>query len=199
MRPARTIALLAALLLAPAALAGEDGLTVGARAGLGFAFGKIDGSTTFGISDAVPGAFPFWVELGYRFDRHWSLVGFFQYGPATTDACPGGFDCSASDQRIGLTAIYRFEPSSFTPWMGIGTGYEWLNVDRGVPVNAGGLELSLQAGGDFRVSPGFGLGPYLCFSVGQFSDVAAGGLRPSAIDKTTHGWVQIGVKATFDL
>lgn len=197
MRPTRAVPLFAALLLAPVARAGEDGLTVGLRAGLGFAFGKIDGSTASSISDYIPGAFPLWLELGYRFDRHWSLVGFFQYGPATTDACPG-MDCHASDQRLGVTAVYRFDPSSFTPWMGLGTGYEWLSVDRGVPVHAGGLELSLQAGGDFRVSSGFGLGPYLCFSVGQFSDVTTGGNPQSLTDKTTHGWVQVGVKGTFD-
>lgn len=196
MRPARAIPLLAALLLAPAARAGEDGLTVGFRAGLGFAFGKIDGRTSFTINDAIPGAFPFWLEMGYRFNRHWSLVGFFQYGPATTDACPAEA-CHASDQRLGVTAVYRFDESSFTPWMGLGTGYEWLNVDWGAPVHAGGLELSLQAGGDFRVTSGLGLGPYLCFSVGQFSEVTAGTPQTVA-DKTTHGWVQVGVKGTFD-
>ena len=79
--------------------------------------------------------------------------------------------------------------------MGIGTGYEWLNVYRGASLRAGGLELNLQTGGDFRVSPGFGLGPYLCFSVSRFTDVT-----PQAVaEKTTHGWVQVGVKGTFDL
>ncbi|HEU4382339.1 MAG TPA: outer membrane beta-barrel protein [Anaeromyxobacteraceae bacterium] len=197
MRPAGPIAALAALLLAPLARAGEDGITAGVRAGLGFAFGKVDGRTASSISDSVPGDFPLWLELGYRFDRHWSLVGFFQYGPATTDACPG-VDCRASDQRLGVTAVYRFDPSLFTPWMGLGAGYEWLYVELGAPVRAGGLELSLQAGGDFQVGSGIGLGPYLCFSVGQFSDVTAGGSPQSLTDKTTHGWVQVGVKGTFD-
>ena len=192
MRTAAATLLLAALLAAPARA--EDGLTVGARAGLGFAFGKVDGGTASSINDFIPGSFPLWLELGYRFDRHWSLVGFFQYGPATTDACPAN-DCNASDQRLGATAIYRFDPGSFTPWMGFGTGYEWLNVGRGAPIRAGGLELSLQAGGDFRVSSAVGVGPYLCFSVGQFTEVTP---QP-VVDKTTHGWVLVGVKATFDL
>ena len=171
---------------------------MGVRASLGFPFGKVDGGTTFTIGDAVPGDFPFWLELGYRFDRHWSLVGFFQYGPATIDDCPAGYDCRASDQRLGATAIYRFDPGTFTPWLGIGTGYEWLNVDRGAPVRAGGLELSLQAGGDFHLSPEVGFGPYLCFSVGQFSTVTVGGIPQTGVDKTSHGWVQVGVKGTFD-
>ncbi len=197
MRLLRAAPLLAALLLAPAARAGDDGLTVGVRAALGFPFGKIDGRTTFTVGDAVPGDFPFWLELGYRFDRHWSLVGFFQYAPATTDGCPAGYHCRASDQRFGAIGIYRFDPSTFTPWMGIGTGYEWFNVDRGAPVHAGGLELSLQVGGDFRPAPGIGLGPYVCFSVGQFSSVTTGPVQQT-IDKTSHGWVQVGVKGTFD-
>ncbi len=198
MHAARSTLLTVALLAAVPARAGEDGLVLGARAGLGFAFGKIDGSTTFAINDAIPGMFPFWLEVGYRFDRHWSLSAFFQYGPATTDACPPGQDCGASSHRLGALAVYRFDPSSFTPWMGIGTGYEWLSVDRGAPVRAEGLELNLQAGGDFRVASGIGLGPYLCFSVGQFSAVTAGG-TPVAVDKTTHGWIQVGIKGTFDL
>lgn len=200
MRVPRAVPLAAALLLAPAARADGDGLTLGFRAGLGFAFGKIDGGTTTSISDAVPGAFPFWLELGYRFDQAWSLVGFFQYGPGTTDACqPPGYACRASFQRLGATAVYRFDPASFTPWMGLGVGYEWLNVDWRPAVRAGGLELSLQAGGDFRVTGGLGLGPYLCFSVSQFESVTVGGLSKTPLDKTTHGWVQVGLKATLDL
>lgn len=204
MHAARLTLLTAALLAAVPARAGEDGLTLGVRAGLGFAFGKIDGSTTVGIADVIPTVFPLWLEVGYRFDRHWSMNAFFQYGPATTDRCPPGYDCPASDQRLGATAIYRFDQSSFTPWMGIGAGYEWLNyeylnVDSQVQVKAGGLELNLQIGGDFHVTPGIGIGPYLCFSLSQFSGITVSGVPHEVIDKTAHGWIQIGVKGTFDL
>lgn len=198
MRAAAAILLAASLLAAGPARAGEDGLVVGARTALGFAFGKIDGKTTYTVADAIPGVFPFWLEIGYRFDVHWSLSAFFQYGPASVDACPAGFSCSASVQRLGANAIYRFDPGQFTPWMGFGTGYEWLNLDRGVAVAAGGLELNLQIGGDFRLASGIGLGPYLCFSVGQFTSVTGGGV-PQPVERTTHGWVQVGAKVTFDL
>ncbi len=188
-------ALLVAALMAAPARAEDSGLTMGARVGLGFSFGKVDGRTASTISDYVPSAFPLWLELGYRFDLHWSLTGFFQYALTTTADCPPGEQCTASDQRLGLTAIYRLDPASFRGWMGIGTGYEWFNLTRGAELHAGGLELNLQAGGDFQVSSTFRLGPYLCLSVSKFTQVT-----PQVdVDKTTHGWVQVGLKGAFDL
>ncbi len=216
MRKILGIAVFAILFTATPAHADQNqGLSLGLRLGLGFPIGKADGgATTTDISESVPMKIPIWFEAGYRFDKNWYLGAYFQWGPATTKNCPPGDTCSASDQRLGVNFHYRFDSGGFVPWVGAGFGYEWLNATQetsvfGAPVTIEAQEsgfefLSLQVGGDWTISPAFKLGPYLCFSIAQFTEVSAsvtgfGSASGSITDKAVHEWLQVGLKGTFDL
>lgn len=59
----------------------------------------------------------------------------------------------------------------------------------------------LMGGVDFRVSKVFGIGPFLDFSLGQYSSVGGSGGSSSTSadikDKALHQWLTLGGKFTF--
>jgi hypothetical protein len=66
--------------------------------------------------------------------------------------------------------------------------------------------INLHGGLDFNLSPGFGLGPFLSFSVGQYSSTSTScsgsctGLTAESgdvADKAVHQWLLLGVRGTF--
>lgn len=191
-----------------------SGFSFGLRLGYGLPMAKYASSLTvsgvtldFGdISDSVGGKIPIWLDAGYRLTSNVYVGGYFEYAPGLTKNCPPGYSCSASDVRLGANAQYRLLPGqSFDPWVGIGIGYEWLNLGMS-GLNAGfhGWEfVNLQVGGDFLVGTNLGIGPYLAFSLAQFGTFTAsqGGISASIdiTDKSLHEWLQFGVKGTFDL
>ena len=111
---------------------------------------------------------------------------FFQYAFAQGPSTCGdfGIDCSGSVKRLGVQGIYRCcMPGVFVPWFGAGLGYEWMTASVGtLDVAFHGFEfLNLQLGGEFRVSPQVGLGPYLGLSVARYDggSTSLGGERTS--------------------
>jgi len=217
----KTIALVsitAAALAAAPALADDSGLTLALRAGYGIPMGDAvkDGK----LSDGVSGTIPFWLDAGYRIDRNWFVGAYFQYGIGLvnkSNALGGGTcdqpgaSCSAYTLRFGLEGIYSFSPgASFAPWAGLGVGYEIAGASaeqagqKATATYRGFEFVNLQLGGDFKVSPAFSVGPYVAFSIGQYSNakVESPGLPTfdgSITDKAIHEWLQFGVKGTFDL
>jgi hypothetical protein len=192
---------------APAAPAKpESGFTMAFRLGYGLPLG--DFASGVGMDQFLGGKVPLWVDLGYRIDRSMFIGAYFQYAFGTAagtyqQLCDAtSTDCSPSIMRIGVEFLYKFAPdASFAPWAGIGLGYENVTFSESGPLGTGSTDasgfefLNLQLGGDFRVSPSFGLGPYLAFSMAQYSSVAGGSIANTA----THEWLQFGVKGTFDL
>lgn len=209
-----------------------EGFELGARLGYGIPMGKLaDDGADSDLSNYISGMVPLQLDVGYRVIPNLMVGGYFMYGFGITgdsldkscDAAKAlGVDasCSAHDLRLGLQAQYHFMPEGdVDPWLGAGLGYEWLSF--GVDVSSGGVSqkntitgrgfefINLQGGVDFPLAPNFGLGPFLSFSVGQYSkastDCSGTGCDPTDsgsqdIDnKAMHEWLTIGARGTFVL
>jgi hypothetical protein len=192
----------------------RPGIDLGARGGYAIPFGDIDadrGSLAGWASSAAPVI----IEAGYRFDRHFSLGPYFQFGFAqvkngTNTGCSDGSDCTGWIVRAGLQLLYHFDAGSvIAPWLGVGTGYEWTSYSGavgsvGFSGNASGWEfLNLQLGGDFLLGQGVTLGPFVCFSLARYGRVSGGlGNLTASSDVTNpavHEWLLFGARFTFGL
>jgi len=200
---------------APNKAQAQPSLELGIRTGYAILLG--DRTPAYSPAHEMFGAVPLIVELAVRsISKRLAIGAMFQYGfgqlrePRSNGCGTDGVSCSASTTHLSLEALYFPAPDSgFSPWLGVGTGYEWVNLDvaiTGTPVSAGtnGLEfLILQAGGDFRASSWFAIGPFLTFSVGRYIDqaVTSGGFaadRPSeGTDHSLHAWLTFGIRAVF--
>jgi hypothetical protein len=159
------------------------------------------------MTDAWTGAVPLEVAGRYRFTPALSAGVYFQWGPAfvTSSAFNGIAGTSGYDMRVGVEAVYGFMPdASWNPWVSLGTGWEWTQyAGQDASFTMSGWEfLNVQAGVDFRLSPTFGLGPYLGFVGGNYTNFSAvsagvnsGGAIPSG-GRAFHGWLQFGLKGT---
>ena len=214
-----------------------DGFAFGLRLGYALPMGTegriaVQGTTATGsnsLSDDFKGMIPIIIDAGYRINPSIYVGAFFQYGfmSINTDnssnySCTTGIDCSAHDIQIGANLHYHILPAaSFDPWVGIGVGYEWVglsakgtvsvlgtsfSVDESIRVH-GFQFLNLQAGGDFRATPDFGVGPFISLSLGQYSsysttvNVANTTTTTSGdmTDKGLHEWLTIGVRGQYNL
>ena len=108
--------------------------------------------------------------------------------------------------RLGVQGTYTLATTgSIVPWFGAGIGYEWNTIDDGFDEATfkGWEYLNLQAGGDFRVGPQLWVGPYVMFSIGQYSDVenegVSGNFDEEIADKAMHQWLSVGLRGKFDL
>lgn len=188
---------------------------LGARLGYGIAMG--DAIEDDKLSDAVSGHIPIWLDLGYMVTPNimvglYGAYGFGILGSDLSDACDlTNVDCSVSMFRFGLQGQYHFSPAEkLDPWVGLGIGYEWLmatapaGLEATQDVTVRGFEfVNLQGGADFKLAPNFGLGPFLSFSLGQYSNrksEANGVSQSSDIEETAmHEWLTIGVRGAFTL
>jgi hypothetical protein len=190
----------------------QPGFDFGARLGYALPFGTIDGTDK--LSDTFSGAVPIVLEAGYRLNPNITLGALFQYGFAQVKddmVCTNGISCSGHVIRLGLEGIYNFNlDTPLTPWVGIGTGYEWMGVSfsgggASGSVSARGFEfVSLHAGGDYRMSSQLAIGPFVSFSLAQYSheslDVPGlGSGSMDVTDKKIHEWLQIGVRGKFGI
>jgi hypothetical protein len=216
--------------LATASNARAEGVELGARVGYGIPMGKTDDESD--LSEGISGMIPLQLDLGYRVTPELSIGGYVMYGLGFTgedisDACDNTDDvvgvtasCSTHDVRLGIQAQYHFLPrKKLDPWLGLGLGYEWLTF--GIDVSGGGLEadlsatghgfefVNLQGGLDYKVSPGLAIGPFLSFSIGQYSETSSSCAGNACTDfdstggdienKALHQWLLLGVRGTFVL
>ena len=198
---------------APAVL-DSPGVDFGARVGYAVPLGDSTGGNN--LSEGVGGAELLVLEVGYRVNGAFTIGALFQYGVAQMKGgiltgCGGGNDCSGSVRRIGIQVIYNFNlDTALTPWVGVGTGYEWFRVALTAGNESGsstvrGFELvTVHAGGDFHVSPQFTLGPFVSFSLAEYTSTSldfpgfVGGYEPIN-NKGMHEWLQLGVRARFGI
>ena len=211
------LALLAVLMMPQASVAaavGTSGLSLGLRSGYGIPKGYAAQGQDLS-QNRVKGMIPVWVDIGYRWSSNFYLGAFLQYGLGySPNTCGSDLGCSVNDLRFGVNAHYHLLPAAlFDPWVGLGFGYEILNQSIsgnvvGTPVNASshlsGLEfINLQVGGDFRLSSNLSLGPFVAFTVNQFSRASVslgGGSNPIDLtNKAIHDWMIVGVRGVFDL
>jgi hypothetical protein len=160
------------------------------------------------MSDAYSGALPIQLDVGYKVIPELLVGGYLSYGPAfvASDACPNGVDCSASQFRVGLQGQYHLSPAgSIDPWLGLGIGWENLATSStalGVTTDSSvsGYEfLNLQGGADFKLTDAVKLGPFVNFSLGQYSTAPAGDVSADIPNTAMHQWLTIGVKGNYDL
>ena len=162
------------------------------------------------ISDEISGGIPIVFGAGYRINPQVSVGATFQYGEGfvKSDACPSGASCSASDYRLSFGVRFHFmAEQSFSPWISVGLGYEWLPIEVSEGRQSGGASIAglefmnLEFGGDFRVSPDFTIGPFVGLWVGKFSRVSADGdsVDIPSDNQSFHGWIALGVRGAFVL
>ena len=215
----------ASLVLAavPSVAAAQSGAEIGVRTGYAFAAGHtgaLANSNDQNLGDWISGQWPIWVDAGYRFNPNWYLGGYVQYGfgfvndDQQTGCRNANVDCSASDTRLGVMGRYHFVPAwQFSPWVGLGVGYEWtsLSVHESVlstttDTSWSGFEFAnIQVGADYQIASRFLLGPFLSLSFGQYrntSTTISRGSSSSTSDQdlakeSIHEWILIGVRAAF--
>jgi hypothetical protein len=194
----------------------DSGIDLGLRLGYGIPLGII--GQDLKLNDYVTGQVPIWIDAGYRFTPNIIAGLYFQYGFGflADNICPSPADCSAHDIRVGIQGQYRFLPKeTANPWLGIGFGYEWLGLSVSATTPVGSIDASidahgfefvnLQGGVDFKVAEGVGIGPFLSFSLDEYSNASASTSGLAAFsgsgeiqNKALHEWLTLGVRATFD-
>ena len=207
----------------PSVAAAQSGAEVGVRTGYAFAAGHVGAlanSNDEKLSNWISGQWPIWIDAGYRFNPSLYLGGYFQYGFGSvnddqqTGCRNSNVNCSASDTRIGVMGRYHFGPTSqFSPWVGVGIGYEWTSYTVSESVAStttdshwSGWEFAnLQAGLDFSVASRFVLAPFISLSFDQYRHYSyTGNGGPFSLNgsgspakESIHEWILIGVRAAF--
>jgi hypothetical protein len=192
------------------------------RLAYGVPVGKLTDASGDDVNKMVSGSLPIQLDLGYRFNPNFSAAIFGQYAfgfvasgsNSIGQACSvSGVNCSTSDIRLGAEVFYHALPGQkYDPWVGLGMGYEWgkLTGESGgvsADFKIRGFEfLNVQAGLDFAAPAGFGFGPFVQFTMGQYSTTEAptGTAGSSTVtsditNKALHSWIQFGMRGTFNL
>ena len=190
---------------------GELSLNAGFALPLGNATG---GTNSTSMSDAINFAIPFGIQLGYRIGGVVFVGGTFTYGPfgspssSSIAACgQSGVSCHSSFVRGGFSVQWHPLGSRGTdPYLGVGLGYEWLNIS----VNNNGASSSGQYSGfnwvdipvgvDFRLSKAVRFGPFVDFTLGEYRtetvsspSTISGNISPKAL----HFWLSFGLRVVF--
>ena len=191
----------------------ESGFSIGLSVGYALPMGSVSGSQP--MTDLFSGALPLQVDVGWRFTPNLYLGAFFQYSFAFISstqeaACTvnGWTNCTGSDMQFGANFVYTFLPyATFAPYVGLGLDWEIASLsysgsNQSISESVSGFQFArILVGGDFRVGSAFRVGPFVNFSLGQFSSLSSP--NPDAngtiADKALHTWLQFGIKGTIDL
>lgn len=165
---------------------------LGAR--VGYAFPSGDAAKGEPMKDTIKSDIPIQVDAGLSVLGVVSLGLYGSYGPTQfKDACPS---CSGQNLRGGVQLNLRPPVVLKSLWGGVFAGLEQQSVKgTGFDVKYRGWEAGLQAGWDFSLLPFFGFGPYVSYSLAQFT-TATGTNLP---DKAQHQYLTVGLRALFDL
>jgi hypothetical protein len=199
-----TVAVLACW-LAPGTAAAQ--LVPGVRVGYAASAGDLHQGAP--MSDGLDSQVPIQLDLGWRLLPRLVVGIYGAYGIAQVGKlCIAGADCSGSVLDLGAQAAWRFGIGKVSPWAGAGIGYEWgkylvrVGGDR-LDVRVRGPEFVRLVGGvDFVLGEKFALGPFLQWGFGRYANLDSSGPLGSFSggipDKSTHSWLTIGVRGTFD-
>ncbi len=194
-------ALAAALALAAPAHAAAQSSVFGFRIGLGFPMGAAAdvGAATIHQDDLMSRVVPLQADLLYRIGPV-DLGGYLSYGFVSPPSnCPG--NCDGSEWRLGLQAMLH---SPLRPerelWAGILFGWQRVRLTPGIGGDAiaSGWEGGLQGGYDFAAS-GFGFGPYVQITAGQYGSLELDGHDISGFDRRYHETFRVGLRGFFKL
>lgn len=181
----------------------EAALRVGFGLPLGSAFGTSGGDVS--LSDEDSFTIPIQLDIGVRLGGSWFLGGYFSYGFGGSNnagtTCTSGGSCSPSTLRFGGQVHWHpVGNASVDPWIGIGSGYEKLSISTGDGSGSlSGWEFgNLQLGLDFALGSAVKIGPWVSFSIGQYSSASGsasgGGVTIDLQNKTVHEWLMGGVR-----
>jgi hypothetical protein len=203
-------------------------LELGLRLGYSLPLGRVHGAETMtngvttatspaeSLSDAARSQIPIWADIGLRATPRLYVGGFFQYGIAfvpnnsTTGCRVGGVSCSGHDLMFGVDAHYHIMPgTTLDPWVGLGVGYESFGTSQSANGQSASGSFSgfqfvnVQAGGDCMLTPNLGVGPFVAFSLGEFTsasyDQGATSTSSSVEYTGLHEWLTIGVRGAYDI
>ncbi len=188
----------------------------GVRAGVGIPIGNASGETTrapsgTSLADLVAWTAPLQLDIGARLGP--AFVGAYvsyAFGKAGT-LLDQGAARSASDVRLGFEVLWHLAPDRpIDPWVGLGVGYEWLNLSvtgsDGTVVygSSRGFEwTNLQLGIDFTLGRNFRLGPFVLATVAQYDTGSLGAINPQGgqvsgtgdiQSKAVHVWIDVGLR-----
>jgi hypothetical protein len=195
--------------LAPKSGPSDTGVALGARVGAALPLGSAEQNDD--LSDGIALGIPIMLEGGYRFGPGIVVGAYLGWGPLFTKHCPDAASCSAWDLRFGLKGEYHLRTlPNIDPWVGLGTGWEILHGSQSAgsvstSSSLSGFEfVTLQGGADFVLAPSITGGPFLSFSLGEYSNASvsggAGGDASASIpNKALHEWLTIGFRAAYDI
>jgi hypothetical protein len=202
---------LAAVLVTARGARAEDvrGLELGVRVGMGLPFGKVDGAVGDSLDQTIAYAVPVGLDVGYRVDPRLLVGAYGTYASASPasalrdDCSSHGLQCSTDGVRAGIEVqVHSPHEGPWDPWMGLGSGYEWMRVRSSAgPLSAGGWEfLHLEAGVDLRPVSAFGLGPFVTWAIGQYQYESFPDRGSSAVSsRAVHEWLIFGFRGTVDI
>ncbi len=178
---------------------------LGLRAGWGIPLGEAQSGSD--LSATATGEVPIWLDVGYRVLPSLMLGAYGQYAFPFVGQCADAADsCTLHAARFGLQAQYSLAPNeTFDPWVGLGLGYEMLWGTAQGPTTSydakySGFEFAnLQVGADWSASQALAAGPFLSFSVGQFSAATFGATSGDIEKKALHEWLLLGVRGNYSL
>ncbi len=195
-----------------------SGIEIGLRTGYAIPLGSV--AKGHDLSDAITGAIPIWFDAGYRLlNPNLFLGAYLQYGigflpsAASADGCgQNGLSCSVNLLMYGVQAHFHLAPyQALDPWLGVAFGIE--NIISGVSqgttsasVTDSGLDyVTFMVGADYKPTPNFGVGPFVNFALGQYSDGSVSGpgnaqtQSASIPNPALHEWLMIGIRIANDV
>lgn len=207
----------AAMLCLGTASAGAEELRTsfeaGVRVGLAFPLGDISEGNA--LVDSIAWSVPLQIEAGARIGPAF-VGGYLSYAFGKAGSKLDALSSkSSSDVRMGFEVLWHFAPAATVdPWVGVGIGYEWVNVSFPVGTStvsgsARGFEfIDGQAGLDFKLGSLFRLGPYVMGTIGQYSVATVEGTNAQGNtgsatqdipSKKIHGWLSVGLRMALVL
>lgn len=188
----------------------HTGFQVAARAGAAIPLG--DAAKDAPLSDNFGAQFAAIVDIGGKIIPQLFLGAYLggnvgAVGSKTSSDCDArqASGCLAVTYRIGVQAHYHIIPDGkVDPWIGYGIGYEVSRISGAV----GGTTISttlvgpeyghVLAGVDFRLTKIFGVGPFVDFSFGKYTNLSNDpGTSGEIADKAVHEWLTLGAKFLF--
>ncbi len=197
----------------------QSGFQLGLGAGVSWALGNADGGADVAgitwrsgeLSGVVQLRVPISIEAGYRLNPNWWVgaipeLSFGSYG----DECVGPDGaCEFTDFRVLAGAMwYPLGFSTFSPWLRVALGYEWLRATLELEDGFSGSETlagplaQLQLGVDWLAGESFAFGPYLAGAAGSYlsstfkCQPATCPTDSSVEERGVHGWISIGLRGT---
>ncbi|HEX5098761.1 MAG TPA: hypothetical protein VFV94_04645 [Polyangiaceae bacterium] len=180
----------------------QVGFQMALRTGYAVPLGKAEDDLD--MSDFASGQVPIFVEVGGKPIKHLFLGGYMGFGfggPAgfLKEACNGR--CSAASFRLGIEGQLHMLPAALAnPWLGYGIGLESVAVGTSGDdsIAFAGVELArFSAGVDFRLTEVFGVGPFVDFSMGNYSSISLGDVSVDIPHTTLHEWLTLGARFVF--